>query len=452
MPTLMMRRGAVAAVAALATVLAAACAPGSSNDKPESKAPAAVSTDVAKAGNVTLTVWDQEVQGGTNEQIQKLNAQFQTTYPNVKINRVSRSFSDLQKTLRLALSGSNPPDVVEANQGYAAMAQYVKAGMLLPLDSYDQVYGWKKRYPKGLMDLNSVTDDGKLIGSGKLYGVSLNGEIVGLYYNKEKLAKLGIQPPKTWAEFDQALATAKGKGEVPIAFGNTEKLPAMQVYGILQDGLADKEAVRKLVFGSGGSWTDGPNVQAAQKLADWSKKGYLTKNANAIKWDDTPVNFAKGEGVFMFGGTWWAPDLNDRMKEKVGFMLPPASQAGAPVATMGGESLPWSITAKSKHADVAAAYINFITSPQAMDVSVETGNLPVLASSKQPSVALMREVATAWGELSKNDGTTPYLDYATPTFTDAFGGPLQELIAGKKSAEEAMKAAQDDYTAFQNKK
>src|SRR5437868_12260149 len=99
-----------------------------------------------------------------------------------------------------------------------------------------------------------------------------------------------------------------------------------------------------------------------------------------------------------------------------------------------------------------AAYINFITSPQAMDVSVETGNLPVLASSKQPSVALMREVATAWGELSKNDGTTPYLDYATPTFTDAFGGPLQELIAGKKSAEEAMKAAQDDYTAFQNKK
>ncbi|WP_157431055.1 extracellular solute-binding protein [Actinomadura macra] len=451
MPTLM-RRGAVAAAAALVTVLAAACAPGSSNDKPESKAPAAVSTDVAKAGNVTLTVWDQEVQGGLKEQIEKLNAQFQATYPNVKINRVSRSFSDLQKTLRLALSGNNPPDVVEANQGYASMAQFVKAGMLLPLDSYDQVYGWKKRYPKGLMDLNSVTDDGKLIGAGKLYGVSLNGEIVGLYYNKEKLTKLGIQPPKTWAEFDQALATAKSKGEVPIAFGNVEKLAAMQLYGILQDGLTDKESVRKLVFGSGGAWTDGPNVQAAQKLGDWSKKGYLTKNANSIKWDDTPVNFAKGEGVFMFGGTWWAPDLNDRMKEKVGFMLPPASQAGAPVSTMGGESLPWSITAKSKHADVAAAYINFITSAKAMDVSVETGNLPVLPASRQPSAALMREVSTAWAELSKNDGTTPYLDYATPTFTDAFGGPLQELIAGKKSAEAVMKAAQDDYTAFQNKK
>ncbi|WP_433462104.1 extracellular solute-binding protein [Spirillospora sp. CA-128828] len=452
MPTLT-RRGAAAAVAALATVLAAACAPGSSGDEPESKAPAAVNTDVAKAGNVTLTVWDQEVQGGQKKQIEKLNAQFQAKYPNVKIKRVSRSFTDLQSTLRLALSGGNPPDVVEANQGYASMAQYVKAGMLLPLDSYDKVYGWSKRYPKGLLDLNSVTDGGKLIGSGKLYGVSLNGEIVGLYYNKEKLAKLGIQPPKTWAEFDQALGTAKSKGEVPIAFGNLEKLPAMQLYGILQDGVTDKESVRKLVFGSGGAWTDAPNVQAAQKLADWSKKGFFTKDANSVKWDDTPVNFAKGEGVFMFGGTWWASELSDKMKDKAGFMLPPAAQAGAPTATMGGESLPWSITAKSKHADVAAAYINFITSPEAMDVSVETGNLPVLAApSKQPSATLLKEVSAAWAELSKSDGVTPYIDYATPTFADAFGGPLQELIAGRKPADEVMKAAQDDYTAFQKKK
>ncbi|MFI0447522.1 extracellular solute-binding protein [Actinomadura sp. 6N118] len=448
-----MRRGATAAVAALVTVLAAACAPGSSNDKPDSKVPAAVSTDVAKAGNVTLTVWDQEVQGGAKEQIEKLNDQFEAKYPNVKINRVSRSFTDLQKTLRLALSGNNPPDVVEANQGYASMAQFVKAGMLLPLDSYDAVYGWKKRYPKGLMDLNSVTKDGKLIGSGNLYGVSLNGEIVGLYYNKEKLAKLGIQPPKTWAEFDQALATAKSKGEVPIAFGNVEKLPAMQLYGILQDGQLDKESVRKLVFGGGGSWTDAPNVQAAQKLSDWAKNGYLTKDANSIKWDDTPVNFAKGQGVFMFGGTWWAPDLNDRMKDKVGFMLPPPSQAGTPTATMGGESLPWSITAKSKHPDVAAAYINFITSPEAMDVAVETGSLPVLqAPSKQPTKPLMKEVSTAWATLSQNDGTTPYLDYATPTFTDEFGGPLQKLITGRATPQEVMQAAQDDYAAFKKKK
>ncbi|MFI0449983.1 extracellular solute-binding protein [Actinomadura sp. 6N118] len=433
--------------------LVTACAPGSDNDKPASKPPAAVSTDVAKAGNVTLTVWDQEIQGGQRKQIDTLNARFQATYPNVKINRVARSFTDLQKTLRLALSGDNPPDVVQANQGYAAMGQVVKGGLLLPLDSYDQVYGWKKRYPKSLMDLNSVTPDGKSIGGGNLYGVSLNGEIVGIYYNKDKLAKVGLQPPKTWAEFEQALGTAKSKGELPLAFGNLEKLPAMQMYGIIQDQTAGKEAVRNLVFGKGGSWTDQPNVQAAQKLADWAKQGYLNKDANAIKWDDTPLNFAKGQGVFMVGGTWWAADLKDKLGDKVGFMLPPPAQAGGAPVTMGGESLPFSITAKSKHPDVAAAYINFITSPEAMDVSVETGNLPALAPpSKQPDGVVMKEIAAAWAELSKSDGITPYIDYATPNLADTFGGPLQRLIAGRATPQQALGDAQKDYAEFLKKK
>ncbi|WP_067816299.1 extracellular solute-binding protein [Actinomadura kijaniata] len=440
------------AVLGAAALAAAACAPGGGGDRPAARTPASVSTDVAKAGNVTLTVWDQEVQGGQRRQIEKLNAAFQTKYPNVRINRVARSFTDLQKTLRLALSGGNPPDVVQANQGYAAMGQFVKAGMLLSLKPYDQVYGWTKRYPKGLTDLNSVTPDGRSIGSGDLYGLSLNGEIVGVYYNKDKLAEIGVQPPKTWDEFEQALATAKSRGEQPLAFGNLEKLPGIQLYGVVQDQLTGKDKVRDLVFGRGGAWTDGPNVQAAQKLADWARQGYLNKDANAVKWDDTPVDFARGRGVFMIGGTWWAADLHDRMKDRVGFMAPPPRQAGAPPTTMGGESLPFSITAKSRHPDVAAAYINFITSPEAMDVSVETGNLPVLKPpTRQPAEPVMKDIAAAWDALSRGDGITPYLDYATPTFGDAFGGPLQELVAGRTTADRAMQAAQKDYTTFLKK-
>ncbi|WP_433323496.1 extracellular solute-binding protein [Spirillospora sp. CA-294931] len=438
-----MSRPAGTALGLAALILAAACAPGSGGDSSK-PTPRPAGTDVAKAGNVTLTVWDQEVQGGQRKQIEKLNAAFQARYPNVKVKRVSRSFTDLQKTLRLALSGNEPPDVVQANQGHAAMAQFVKGGMLLPLGPYDKAYGWTKRYPKGLLDLNSVTSGGRAIGSGDLYGVSLNGEVVGVYYNKDKLARLGLRPPKTWADLEAGLAAAKGRGEQPLAFGNLEKLPAMQLYGLIQDQTAGKDAVRSLVFGRGGAWTDAPHVQAARTLADWSRKGYFNKDANAVKWDDTPVNFAKGQGVFMVGGNWWAADLRDRLGDKVGFFAPPV--------TMGGESLPFSITAKSKHPDVAAAYIAFITSPAAMDASVETGNLPALSPpSRRPDGALMTDVASAWTALSRADGITPYLDYATPNFADAFGGPLQELIAGRTTPEEAMKEAQRDYAGFLKK-
>ena len=112
--------GAVAL--ALAAALAGCGTPGgSSNDTAEKADKAAKQTvakpDPSKAGDVTLTVWDQEVRGGQAAQIKQLNQQFQQKYPNVTIKRVAKSFTDLNTTLKLAVSGPKAPDVVEANQG-----------------------------------------------------------------------------------------------------------------------------------------------------------------------------------------------------------------------------------------------------------------------------------------------------------------------------------------------
>jgi len=439
-------------VLATALVAASACAPGSSTPKP--KPVSSVNTDIAKDGPVTLTVWDQEVLGGQNEQMEKLNAAFHAKYPNVTIKRVSRSFSDLEKTLRLALSGNTPPDVVEANQGYGIMAALVKAGALVPLDAYDKAYGFRKRFPAGVSQLNSVTPDGKTIGSGSLYGVSMTGEAVGIYYNTDKLQKLGIQPPASFSQFEQDLALAKSKGETPIYFANLEKFPAIHEFGVLLGQTADKGALRNLVFGRGGAWTDPPVVQAAQKLADWAKNGYLPKNANAGKYNDSPGAFAKGDGVFLVGGPWFAADLQKKMGSKVRFMLPPPASAGQPQpSTLGGPGLPLAITSKSKHPDVAAAYLDFMTTPQAMDVVTQTGGLAAAKpASAAPTTPVGRDVFNAYRVASDSDVLVPYLDYSTTTFLDTLGSSLQEIIAGRKTPQEGMRDAQRDYSQFLAKK
>src|SRR5215212_10322791 len=136
---------------AVALVLLAGCGtPGGSNDDSGKNAEQAKANskkiDVAKAGDVTLTVWDQEVRGGQKKQIQQLNAAFQAKYPNVKIKRVAKSFEDLNTTLKLAVSGSKAPDVVEANQGRQVMGALVKGGLLRPLDPYAEAFAWSDRY------------------------------------------------------------------------------------------------------------------------------------------------------------------------------------------------------------------------------------------------------------------------------------------------------------------
>ena len=137
-----------AGLAALATGCGAS--PGGSGGDNKEKADEARQSskqvDVAKAGDVTLTVWDQEVRGGQRKQITQLNRQFQQKYPNVKIKRVAKSFEDLNTTLKLAVSGDKAPDVVQANQGRQVMGQLVKGGLLRPLDVYADAYKWSDRY------------------------------------------------------------------------------------------------------------------------------------------------------------------------------------------------------------------------------------------------------------------------------------------------------------------
>lgn len=428
--------GSLAVVAA--TALAAGCGtPGddSSSDSGKTTTTAAqTKPDIAKAGDVTLTVWDQEVRGGQAAQIKELNKQFMAKYPNVKIKRVAKSFDDLNTTLKLAVSGPKAPDVVEANQGLGVMGQLVKGKLLRPIDDYAKIYGWADRYPQLLLDLNKFEPNGTTFGSGQLYGLSQMGEIVGVFYNKKKIA----EPPKTLADFEAALAKAKADGDVPIQFGNLDKWPGIHEYETALATTAPKDAVRNFVFQKAGASFDTPEFQAAAaKLQDWAKKGYFTKDFNGTGYDPAWQRFAKGKGTFLIAGTWLVADLADQMGDDVGFFTIPGTDAGADPVALGGESLPFTITSKSAHPDVAAAYIDFLTDQNAANVLTETKNLAAMKyDTPAPEGALTQDVAAAWKALGEADGLIPYADYTTPTFGDDLGGAIQNMLALKDSPTE----------------
>jgi raffinose/stachyose/melibiose transport system substrate-binding protein len=442
----------LALLVALAALVAGCGTPGGdatdNTKKADESKKNSAKIDVAKAGNVTLTIWDQEVRGGQTAQIKRLNADFQKTYPNVKIKRVAKSFTDLQTTLKLAVSSSKAPDVIEANQGRPIMGQLVKGGLLKPLDAYADAYGWKDRWSKTLLDLNRFSSDGKQFGSGDLYGVSQQGEIVGVFYNKDKVASL----PKTFGEFEQMLAKAKKDGEIPIAFGNLDKWPGIHEFQTVQNQFAGKQSTRDFVFAkSGAAFDTAENREAATRLQEWADKGYFTPDFNGTGYDPAWQQFTKGKGPFTIAGTWITNDAFKALGDKLGFFLMPGPEAGSEPVALGGESLPWAITAGSKSADVAAAYIDFLTNAKAAEVQVETDNLPAMATDAQPSTPVGKDIFAAWKQLSDNDGLTPYMDYATPTFLEDFSGAVQKLMARKLKPDAFTKSVQEDYAKFTDK-
>lgn len=446
----------ITASAAGAALVLAGCAPGSSTTTPApgtssaGQTAAAVPTDPAQMGQIELVVWDQEVRGGGAAQIVELNKQFETTYPNIKIKRTTKSFDDLKQTVRLALSGNTPPDVVQINNTRADMGAYVKANQLLNLDSYAAAYGWDKRYPQSVRAVTSYSADAKVFGSGSLYGLPQVGEVVGVFVNTKKLKDLGIGEPKTFADFDAALATAKAKNEVPLILGNIDKWPAVHVFGMVQGEYVKAADIRTLAFGNkGASWKTPENVQAFGKLAEWADKGYFNQGFNGEGYDPAWQKFSKGTGLFLIAGTWLQADLSKAMGADVSFMLPPPAQAGGISVATGASGQPWTISSKSKHADAAAAYINFITTPEAMKVIASTENLPVIDTGKQTAPnALAQQVFTAFDTVTTTDGMVPYLDWATPTMGDTIGAALQDLLAKKATADQTADVLEKDYSGF----
>ncbi|MDO5033786.1 MAG: extracellular solute-binding protein [Actinomycetaceae bacterium] len=446
-----MRSAKIVGVVAGAALILGACAPGPSGTDSSSGGgaqPAEIVTDISTLPEQTLTVWDQEVRGGQNEQMERLNKAFMEKYPNITINRVSQSFDDLQTTLRLALSGEDAPDVVEANNARSMMGQFVSAGQIIPLDPWAEAYGWGDRFAQSILSYSSYSEDGKTFGEGNLYGLPQVGEAVGIFYAPSRLAEIGFEVPETWDQFTGQLQGIKDAGKTPLMLGNVDKWPAFHLFGAVQGAHVPADEVRALGFGNAGaSWLTEQNVDAATELQVWAESGFFNEGFNGVGYDPVWQDFAKGEGVYLIAGSWLAPDLKEIMGDDVAFMTLPTARG---LATTGGTGLPFAITSSAKDGNVAAAYIDFITSDEAMQVLVETGNVPVNDAAKYApqTEGVIADVLTEFTRVSDEGEILPYLDYATPTFDQTLGEALQELMAGAITPEEFIEALEADYTDF----
>ena len=82
---------------------------------------------------------------------------------------------------------------------------------------------------------------------------------------------------------------------------------------------------------------------------------------------------------------------------------------------------------------MAAAFVDFITSPAAAAVVIKNGDLPAAdpgAASIDPNSSIAA-ISSAWLEKSQAGTLTPYLDWSTSTMGDTLFGGLQKLSAGR---------------------
>jgi raffinose/stachyose/melibiose transport system substrate-binding protein len=357
--------------------------------------------------------------------------------------------------LKLAIAGPHAPDVVEANQGWPDMGQMVKAGLLLPLDNYADAYGWFDRVPQNVNAANSWTPDGKQFGTGSLFGFTAQGELVGVYYNKQKLQQLGITLPTTFAQFEQALATIKQAGEIPIQYADLDKFPGAHTWAAIQERFVPETWMTDFVFGLNSNntkFTIPQNVEAATKVQQWVKAGYFAPDFLAVGYDDSVSYFGKGRGVFLITGNWVVANLGADSRTFGFFALPP-QQSGEPAVSTGAPGFPLSITAKSENPDVAAAYIDWMTNDTSAQELVPTGQIPLSKAFTPGGVeqgTLLGEMLATAKELNGQNALVPYEDWATPDFYNTLTSGVQDLMGLRITPSDFASQMEKDYSDFQS--
>ncbi|GAA4832172.1 ABC transporter substrate-binding protein [Kitasatospora terrestris] len=316
--------------------------------------------------------------------------------------------------------------------------------LLRPLDDYAKQYGWDAVCPSSELDQWRTDSSGKQLGVGPLWAAPAGFSMTGVYYNKQIAARLGIRPPTTRAEFDAALAKAKSAGELPVQLGNLQGHSSFIVQSIVNavDGPA---RASDWVNGKKGATLHTPGgIAAATALSDWAKKGYLPADANSRDLPAAVADFGSGKGLFLFGGSWDAQPIDKGLHGKVGF-LPFRGDDGK--ATGIGTSVAYAIPVRSRHPDAAAAFLDYLNSPEAAQIEFNAGFLPVAHADRVTTDPgnVMADIARAWTEVNKDNGLVNFFNNTTATMNDTLTTRTQQLIAGETTPAALLDALRADW-------
>ena len=315
------------------------------------------------AEDVTLTVWSHEADEPAKVAFRELAARnLEKAHPGVTVKITWYEKGGLNAALRTALPAGQGPDLfyLEPDQ-----TEYISNGYIVPLDdlvNWSNIHEWARKV---------------WMHDGKTWGLPQEAYTDELYYNKDLLKKLGFTLPAnarfSQAQFAEIVKKARAEGITPIAQGVGDR-PYPGAY------LVSELLLRKLGTDDYGKLLDGklsfadPRVVAVftyvKQLVD---AGAYPKNFMTLKLGESHYYFYQKPGSLMLPmGSWYTgrafvpvekggqpPDF------PLGIMQYPALDDAAcnecKTLAIGAS---FAINAASKHKELAAEYLNAMSTPE----------------------------------------------------------------------------------------
>ncbi|SEL81671.1 raffinose/stachyose/melibiose transport system substrate-binding protein [Paenibacillus sp. OK003] len=339
-----------------------------------------------------LAYWEAEV----GPVLDEMNQRFQKKYPNIKIDYEYAPVDQYQSLIKTRIASGDAPDLFHVFPG-TWKDPFVKAGYLMDLSDRP----WVSRLQAGAKDMESI--------NGKVYGLPINQNAIGVIYNRKIFSDLGLTIPKDWNEFLAVCETMKAAHITPLAIGNrdlwvTQIIPfAMAPSAIYRDYPSfDQDMYDGKVTFAKSPWN-----QMMTDYVDLVERGYFNDGVLSTSFDQMVQLLATGKAGMMVMGNWALPTISAFNPEADMGMFPlPYVKPGEKTYVAVGLSLGLGASATTEHPEEVKKYIDFWAEPENNEMLLKQAQaFPVFTDVHPELNSTLKEL-------------TPYMNIGTYHFLD----------------------------------
>lgn len=444
----------IGAVMPLVLVLAACSPPGTDAEPTTTSAPDATASSVAD-GETTSTM--AEVEARSCEPGTTLEFWYQTSGPEglARFEQISRmfeernegltievtaiTFDDMRVQMPLALDGGGGPDIAYVSPLDQGAGLYARGGHLLELTDIAEELGWTERFPMQIVEYNNVANPGQI------FSFPYQELMVGVYYNEEIYAELGLERPTTFEEFEAILAAVKDAGYTPVSVGGLTGWPLAHVFEQLLHLTTPIEHIAQLEqLNPDYNYDADTIVDAAAKTLEWHEAGYFNDDLLSTSYADANTLFVTEQVVMNIGGTWAAPEFGaaETFTPRF-FAMPPMDPNREWNAGGHAVSDDFIIPRYTEHQDCAVAFLDFILGEEVMTYLWTEGDLVSYQFDQLPPAVsqLQEDMYTALA----STGPGYYMGVVNAEVNNANWAGIQRMIAGELTPREALESVQSVY-------
>jgi sn-glycerol 3-phosphate transport system substrate-binding protein len=400
------------------------------------------------AGAATEIEWWHAMGGSLGDTVNAMATEFNASQADYKITPIYKG--GYEETITAGISAyraGKAPHIIQIFDAGAATIINAK-GAAMSVEDIMTEHGYEfdiQDYVPGVRYFYADSND-------KMIGMPFNSSTPVLYYNKEMLAEAGVEPPKTWEEFEATAEKLKEKGHIALAQSHTPWIFFENFHSRHDLQLADQNngfdgLPTEIMYNNKHLKMHLEHVKA------WKDKGYYGYYGR--NWGDNENAFVKKEVAMWIGSSGSFGGLKTAAEFDFGTTFLPywkSVNKDAGTTFIGGAALFAMSGHTDKEYEAVAAFFDYLTQPETQYFwHRETGYVPITTASyelakkdgyynKNPDA----EVGIQQLSLKEGDWTKGYRMGFYVQTRESIYREMDRLMNGETSVEEALKAIETD--------